>query len=80
MSQSLNSISAPVDATSPPGKERTVTAGLAVGNHAIKLSTSQRDYVIRSQSLNYHPDLVSGTDSLLLGSNSKFQTTYAQTP
>ena len=67
MSQSLNSISAPVDTTSPPGTEQTVATGLAVGNHAIKLSTAQRDYVIRSQSLNYHPDLVSGTDSLLLG-------------
>ena len=50
-----------------PGSERTAAVGLAVGNHAIKLSTAQRDYVIRSQSLSYHPDLVSGTDSLLLG-------------
>ena len=67
MSQSLNSVLAPVDATSPSGKERTTAVGLAVGNHAIKLSTALRDCVIRSQSLSYHPDLVAGTDSLLLG-------------
>ena len=67
MLQSLNTISAPDTAAFPIGSERTAAVGLAVGNHAIKLSTAQRDYVIRSQSLSYHPDLVSGTDSLLLG-------------
>jgi hypothetical protein len=67
MLQSLNTISASAISVSPVSSERTAAVGLAVGNHAIKLSTAQQDYVIRSQSLSYHPDLVSGTDSLLLG-------------
>lgn len=67
MLQSLNAISEPSAAATGSGTERTVAVGLAVGNHAIKLSTAAQDYVIRSQSLNYHPDLVAGTDSLLLG-------------
>lgn len=48
------------------GQNRTISVGLAVGNHAIKLSTDKKDYVIRSQSLTYHPDLVAGSDSLIL--------------
>lgn len=49
------------------GRQRHIAVGLAVGNHAIKLSTDQRSYVIRSQSLPYHPDLLTGSDSLLFG-------------
>lgn len=49
------------------GQLRTIPVGLAVGNHAIKLSTAGQNYVVRSQSLNYHPDLLTGSDSLLLG-------------
>ena len=41
--------------------------GLAVGNHAVKLSTPQQSTIIRSQSLAYHPDLLAGSGSLLLG-------------
>ena len=41
--------------------------GLAVGNHAVKLSTLQQSTIIRSQSLAYHPDLLAGSESLLLG-------------
>ena len=67
MLKSLDSISVPTGTAPPPGSKRMEAVGLAVGNHAIKLSTAQQDYVIRSQSLNYYPDLVSGTDSLLLG-------------
>lgn len=67
MLQSLNTISEPLAASRGNGKERTAAVGLAVGNHAIKLSTASQDYVIRSQSLNYHPELVAGTDNLLLG-------------
>lgn len=67
MLQSLNTISTSDFGVPPPGTGRTIAVGLAVGNHAIKLSTASEDYVIRSQSLNYHPDLVAGTDSLLLG-------------
>ena len=67
MLQSLNTVSAVDQAVIPSHSERTTAVGLAVGNHAIKLSTAQKDYVIRSQSLDYHPDLLSGTDSLLLG-------------
>lgn len=54
---------------SPASREtdRTVPIGLAVGNHAIKLSTMGKNLVIRSQSLNHHPDLLSGSDALLLG-------------
>ena len=67
MLQSSNTALAPPTASKGGGRERTAAVGLAVGNHAIKLSTGAQDYVIRSQSLNYHPDLVSGTDNLLLG-------------
>ena len=49
------------------GQQRTTAVGIAVGNHAIKLSTDLSRYVIRSQSLTYHPDLLTGSDSLLLG-------------
>lgn len=44
-----------------------VAVGLAVGNHAIKLSTDTQTRVIRSQSLTYHPDLLTGSSTLLLG-------------
>ena len=67
MLQSSNTALSPPIASKVSGRERTVAVGLAVGNHAVKLSTGVKDYVIRSQSLNYHPDLVSGTDNLLLG-------------
>ena len=67
MLQSSNTALSPPVASKASGRERTAAAGLAVGNHAVKLSTGVKDYVIRSQSLNYHPDLVSGTDNLLLG-------------
>ncbi|MEO0373237.1 MAG: hypothetical protein AAF329_01160 [Cyanobacteria bacterium P01_A01_bin.17] len=49
------------------GQLRTIPVGLAVGNHAIKLSTDQQRSVIRSQSLPYHPDLLTGSGTLLLG-------------
>lgn len=49
------------------GQHRTTAVGLAVGNHAIKLSTAGQTCVIRSQSLPYHPDLLTGSTSLLLG-------------
>lgn len=49
------------------GNERTVAVGLAVGNHAVKLSTDTRQLIVRSQSLNHHPDLLTGSDTLLLG-------------
>ena len=67
MNKSISVVPGPYQITAVNGRERTVAVGLAVGNHAIKLSTTQQSYVIRSQSLDYHPDLVSGTDSLLLG-------------
>lgn len=54
-------------ASTLPGQQRTTPVGLAVGNHAIKLSTDRRSYIIRSQSLPYHPDLLAGSDTLLLG-------------
>lgn len=41
--------------------------GVAVGNHAIKVSTVEGDLIVRSQSLPYHPDLLSGSNTLLLG-------------
>ena len=49
------------------GSNRTTAVGLAVGNHAIKLSTDTKQLIVRSQSLNYHPDLLTGSDTLLLG-------------
>ena len=65
--QSIERISS--DSYSPTYSEqqRTIAVGLAVGNHAIKLSTAAKDYIIRSQSLDYHPDLLSGSNTLLLG-------------
>ena len=67
MLQSLNTIPVLKEVDSLSSTERTISVGLAVGNHAIKLSTDKKDYVIRSQSLDYHPDLLSGSDHLLLG-------------
>ena len=49
------------------GQQRTTAVGLAVGNHAIKLSTDTQTRIIRSQSLPYHPDLLTGSSTLLLG-------------
>lgn len=65
--QSLEAISTQNGRVTTTGQNRTTAVGLAVGNHAVKLSITERDYVIRSQSLTYHPDLVNGSDSLLLG-------------
>ena len=67
MLQSLNTISVQDTSATLTKTERTVPVGLAVGNHAIKLSTAAKDYVVRSQSLDYHPDLLSGSNTLLLG-------------
>lgn len=67
MLQSLNTISVQDTPSAFLKTERTTAVGLAVGNHAIKLSTAAEDYVIRSQSLDYHPDLLSGSSTLLLG-------------
>ena len=47
--------------------QRITPVGVAVGNHAIKISTRSANLVVRSQSLPYHPDLLSGSDKLLLG-------------
>lgn len=49
------------------GQLRTIPVGLAVGNHAIKLTTDRQSYIVRSQSLPYHPDLLTGSGTLLLG-------------
>lgn len=54
-------------AANTTGAQRTTTVGLAVGNHAIKLCTDNAQLIVRSQSLNYHPDLLTGSNSLLLG-------------
>lgn len=50
-----------------PIDTRITAIGVGVGNNAIKLSTAEKDLVIRSQSLNYHPELLAGSDKLLLG-------------
>lgn len=44
------------------GQQRTKAVGVAVGNHAIKLTSDSKDYVIRSQSLTEFPDQVTPTD------------------
>jgi len=56
-----------MEAATECGTKRMEAVGLAVGNHAVKLSTSERSTIIRSQSLTYHPDLLAGSDALLLG-------------
>ncbi len=67
MIQSIERLSTPISAKQAHGEKRMVAAGVAVGNHAIKVSTVQGDHIVRSQSLSYHPDLLSGSKALLLG-------------
>lgn len=67
MIQSLERVKPLQTLSNDDGQQRTTAVGLAVGNHAIKLSTLERSIVIRSQSLTYHPDLLAGSDTLLLG-------------
>ena len=65
--QSIERISSDSHPPTYSEQQRTIAVGLAVGNHAIKLSTAAKDYVVRSQSLDYHPDLLNGSNTLLLG-------------
>ncbi len=67
MVQSIERLSKSVAPSKAYGVKRMVAVGVAVGNHAIKVSTTQGDYIVRSQSLSYYPDLLSGSKTLLLG-------------
>ena len=66
MLQSLEKIKPVTASPEQNGQHRLTAVGLAVGNHAIKLSTAERSTVIRSQSLTYHPNLLAGSSQLLL--------------
>ncbi|MGC1307831.1 MAG: hypothetical protein WA885_11415 [Phormidesmis sp.] len=67
MIQSIERPFAPTQHFQTPGQKRIAAVGVAVGNHAIKVSTENGDLIVRSQSLPYHPDLLAGSDTLLLG-------------
>lgn len=44
-----------------------VPVGVAIGNNAGKISVDGADYVIRTQSIEDHPNMLKGSDRLLLG-------------